>query len=78
MKEAGREKHRLAFEYDRGVPAITVVIDGGWSKRSHCHSYNAKSGIGVFIGLRTNKLLYIGVRTKNVQETKEDSINTPT
>ena len=60
MKEALREKHRLAFEYDGGVPAITVVIDGGL----HCHSYNAKSQIGVIVGLRTNKLLYIGVRNK--------------
>ena len=28
------------------------------------HSYNAKSGVGVIIGLRTHKLLYIGVRNK--------------
>ena len=64
MKEARREERRLAIEnneHHEGVPAITVVIDGGWSKRSHCHSYNAKSGVGVIIGLRTNKLLYIGV-----------------
>ena len=67
MKEAGREERRLAIEnngYHEGVPAITVVIDGGWSKRSHRHSYNAKSGVGVLIGLRTNKLLYIGVQNK--------------
>jgi len=64
MKKAGREERRLAIEnneYHEGVPAITVVIDGGWSKS---HSYNAKSGVGVIIGLRTNKLLHIGVRNK--------------
>ena len=67
MKEEGREERRLAIEnneYHEGVLAITVVIDGGWSKRSHRHSYNAKSGVGVIIGLRTNKLLHIGVQNK--------------
>ena len=27
--------------YCEGIPAITVVADAGWSKRSHGHSYNA-------------------------------------
>jgi len=44
--------------------AITVVVDGGWSKRSHKHSYNAKSGVAVIIGQQTGKLLHIGVRNK--------------
>jgi len=50
MAEAGREEKRLAEErrdYHQGVPAITVIVDAGWSKRSHCHSYNAKSGVGI-------------------------------
>lgn len=51
-------------DYHEGVPAITVTVDGGWSKRSHRYSYNAKSGVGVIIGLRTKKLLHIGVRNK--------------
>ena len=37
-------------DYHNRVPAITVVIDAGWSKRSHKHSYNANSGIGVMFG----------------------------
>ena len=44
MIEAGKEEKRLAEErgsYHDGVPAICVVVDGGWSKRSHKHSYNA-------------------------------------
>jgi len=67
MKEAGKEERRLAIErnnYHEGVPSITVVIDGGWSKQSHRHSCNAKSGVGVIIGLQMHKLLYIGVRNK--------------
>ena len=36
----------------------------GWSKRSHKLSYNAKSGVGIIVGLKTEKLLYIGVRNK--------------
>ena len=47
-----------------GVPAITVIIDGGWSKRSHSHSYNAKSGVAIILGRRTGKLLHIGIRNK--------------
>ena len=67
MTAAGREEKRLAEEsgsYHEGIPAITVVVDGGWSKRSHRHSYNAKSGVGIIIGQKTRKLLYIGVRNK--------------
>ena len=67
MAEAGKEEKRLAEEredYHEGVPAITVIVDGGWSKRSHRHSYNAKSGVGIIIGQATGKLLYIGVRNK--------------
>lgn len=67
MIEAGREEKKLAEEkgeYHHGVPAITTIVDGGWSKRSHKHSYNAKSGVGIILGLRTGKLLHLGVRNK--------------
>ena len=67
MAEAGKEEKRLAEEnneYHEGVPAITVIVDGGWSKRAHKHSYNAKSGVVIIIGAKTRKLLYIGVRNK--------------
>ena len=47
-----------------GVPDITVIVDGGWSKRSHRHSYNANSGVAIIIGKETGKLLFIGVRNK--------------
>ena len=68
MIEAGKEEKRLAEErgdYHNGVPAITVVVDGGWSKRSHKHTYNAKSDVGIIIGKCTGKLLHIGVRNKH-------------
>ena len=67
MSEAGREEKRRAEErgnYHEGVPTITVVVDGGWSKHSHKHSYNAKSGVAIIAGKETGKLLYIGVRNK--------------
>ena len=51
-------------DYHEGIPALTVVVDGGWSKRSHKHSYNAKSGVGIIIGRETGKLLNLGVRNK--------------
>ena len=67
MIKAGKEEKRLAEQrkdFHQGVPAITVIIDGGWSKRSHKHSYNAKSGVAVVFGQVTGKLLHIGVRNK--------------
>lgn len=35
MIVAGEEEHRLAtdrHDFHQGIPAITVVVDGGWSK----------------------------------------------
>ena len=61
MAEAGKEEKRLAEErgsYHEGIPAITVILDGGWSKRSHKHSYNANSGVGIIVGQETGKLLH--------------------
>ena len=60
---AGKEERDLAIandEYYCGVPAITELVDDGWSKRSHKHSYNAKSGVGIILGLPP----FIGVRNK--------------
>ena len=67
MVKTGREEKQIAEQsnnYHEGVPAITVVVDGGWSKQSHKHSYNANSGVGVIFGAATKKLLYIGIRNK--------------
>ncbi len=67
MAEAGREEKRLAEqrnEYHEGVPAITGIVDGGWSKQSHKHSYNANSGVGIIVGAATKNILFIGVRNK--------------
>ena len=67
MKKAGEEERQLAVQrgdFHQDVPAISVIVDGGWSKRSHKHSYNAKSGVGIIIGMETKKLLHTGVRSK--------------
>ena len=67
MAEAGREEKEHAIaqsHYHQGVPYVSVVADGGWSKRTHKHSYNAKSGVAVIFGLHTKKLLFLGVRNK--------------
>ena len=68
MLEAGSEERRLAMErndYHEGVPSITVICDGGWSKRCHKHTYNALGGVGVIFGAVTGKLLHIGVRNEH-------------
>ncbi len=37
-----------------GFLDITVVTDGGWSKRSHKHSYSANSGV---VGIKIDAAL---------------------
>lgn len=57
--------HAIATgSYHQGVPAVKVVVDGGWSKRTHKHTYNAKSGVAVVFGHFSKKLLFLGVRNK--------------
>ena len=53
MAKAGAEERRIAIEkgvFHQGVPAITVICDGGWSKRTHNHTYNVYGGVGVILG----------------------------
>jgi len=67
MVVAGKEEKQLAEkrgDLHEGIPAITVVVDGGWLKRTHRQSYSAKSWVGIIIGQANGKLLYIGVRNK--------------
>lgn len=49
MKKAGVEEKRLALEAGNvdkdGIPMITVVADGQWSKRSYSTKYDALSGV---------------------------------
>ncbi|VDI52914.1 Hypothetical predicted protein [Mytilus galloprovincialis] len=59
-KKIAIEKNR----YHEDIPSITVICDGGWSKRSHKHSYNALGGVAVVIGAETKKILHIGIRNK--------------
>ena len=64
MIAAGEEKNKLVMvrgDFHQGMPAITVVVDGGWSKQSHKHSYNAKSGVALIFGQCTKKLLFLGM-----------------
>ncbi len=61
MLEAGKEEKLLAEErgsFHEGVPAITVIVDGGWSKRSHKHSYNANSGAAIIYWERKQESFY--------------------
>jgi len=67
MISAGIQERDAAIregKFDEDVPAITVITDGGWSKRSHKHTYNAAGGVAIIVGAVTGKLLYIGIRNK--------------
>ena len=39
-KKRDWQRRMMIFIHD-GVPAVTVICDGGWSKRSHKHTYTA-------------------------------------
>ena len=67
MITAGKEEREIAItdnSYHQGVPVVTVIVDGGWSKSSHKHSYNANSGVAIIIGKATGKILRMGVSNK--------------
>ena len=57
-------KKEIAVAKGQYLFAITVIVDEGWCKQSHKHSYNALSGVGVIFGKETKKLLFIGFRNK--------------
>lgn len=58
MQKAGEEEKKLAIEsgdIDRdGIPLITVVTDGQWSKRSYSTKYDALSGV---VSIEISKIL---------------------
>ncbi|XP_045763690.1 uncharacterized protein LOC123866281 [Maniola jurtina] len=66
MIAAGEEEKRLAIlngEIDKeGCPVITVVADGSWAKRSYKSGFSSASGAGCIVGMRTKKVLFLGVR----------------
>nr|XP_022903354.1 uncharacterized protein LOC111415749 isoform X2 [Onthophagus taurus] len=68
IEKAGKEEVQLAKEngdIDKfGVPLLTVIVDGAWSKRSYKTNYNALSGVACIIGMRTKKIVFLGIRNK--------------
>jgi len=48
----------------KGNALITVICDGGWGERSYGKKFNSLSGCAVLVGVRTNKVVYFGVRNK--------------
>lgn len=50
MVFAGKEEKVLAIsrnDFHKDIPSTTVVVDGGWTKRSHKHTYNSLSGVAI-------------------------------
>lgn len=67
IQKAGVEERELAIKSgdvdDDGVPFITVVADGQWSKRSYKTKYDALSEVVTFLN---NYLVYLFSLLKNV------------
>ncbi|CAH1115124.1 unnamed protein product [Psylliodes chrysocephalus] len=68
MKDAANEETDIAKEQGSigfdGVPEITVIFDGTWSKHSYKRNYSALSGAAIIIGKNTGKVLHLWVRNK--------------
>ncbi|KAB0802597.1 hypothetical protein PPYR_04783 [Photinus pyralis] len=70
MKEAAEEEKMIALQCGsvdvNGTPMITVVGDGSWAKRSYrgTGNYNSLSGTAAIVGLKSKKILYLGVKNK--------------
>lgn len=68
MKDAVEEEisiARLRGEVDvDGIPLLTVVLDGVWSKRSYRTNYNALSGAAAIVGYYTQKVIWMASRNK--------------
>lgn len=47
-----------------GIPFLTVILDGAWSKRSYRVNYNALSGVAVIVGFNTKRVIWMGYRNK--------------
>jgi hypothetical protein len=47
------------------LPFITVVVDGGWAKRSYGHSYSSNAGVAVIIGAKTRNVLFADHRIRS-------------
>ena len=66
MAEEEKKRYAIATKsFHQGIPSITMVVDGNWLKRTHKHSYNAKSAVAVIFGSHTRKLLFMWVRNKS-------------
>ncbi|GFX47936.1 transposable element Tcb2 transposase [Trichonephila clavipes] len=50
-----------------GYYCITLIVDGGWCKRSYGHGYNASSGVSVLIGWK-RKIICAGKTGKDHQQ----------
>jgi len=49
-------------------PTTTVIVDGGWSKRSYGHSFNSNAGVAVIISQPIQKVIYVGYRVKSCKQ----------
>jgi len=72
LAENGKLEYELSrnagdFQDMRGekVVCTTVQVDGGYSKRSYGHGYSANSGVGVIIGMRSKKIIWMSTRNKH-------------
>ncbi|KAF5307214.1 hypothetical protein FQR65_LT00730 [Abscondita terminalis] len=68
MRDAAKKEADYAIQTgnvdENGIPLLTVVADGCWSKRSYKSNYSALSGVAAIVGNHFGEVLYFGVKNK--------------
>lgn len=68
MIEAGKEEASIALESGNvspsGIPTIAVTADAAWGKRSYKTNFSSAAGVGAIIGVKSGKLLHVGIKNK--------------
>lgn len=53
------QQHAISTNhFHQAIPAVCVVADAGWSKRTHKHSYNAKRCVAVIFGVQPRSYFF--------------------
>ncbi|OXA47165.1 Alkaline nuclease [Folsomia candida] len=64
VKNMAIERGSYVYINEKKIPAVNVVVDGSWSKRSYGHGYDSNTGMAVIIEEESKLVLWIGTRNK--------------
>lgn len=75
VKKLAIERGYLVIVAGKEMPAVNVVVDGSWSKRTYGHGHDSNTGMAVIIEEDTKLVLWIGTRNKYCRQCAMDLIS---